>query len=94
MSQAGNLLSGSKTIVPEVTPPFSANLNGVVNGKTVSFTTMFLGGVPAPSSISNYSGVIDGNTIRGDLDGSSYVPTPVGDVLVTWTGTFTVTIEK
>ena len=97
MSQSGNTLSASGTVVGEVSGPAPYTLNGVVNGRTVSFTTLGPIGVGVQAyNIINYRGTIDGNTIRGDLDGSVYVGRlgEPPDVLVTWMGTFTVTIEK
>jgi hypothetical protein len=54
------------------------------------------GGIPYgdDSHIGIYTGVLDGNTIHGDFSGSVYTWPSHGDVLVTWAGTFTVTIRK
>lgn len=100
VSQAGNILTG---IRPGETPGVPlTTLNGVVNGNLVSFTIP-QGVSPAffgPDDITEYTGVVEGDTIRGDFTGSGPAWTttvghgPDWDVIVTWSGTFTVDIEK
>ncbi len=77
------------------------NLNGVVNGDSVSFTVQAIS--PAaigPDDTTDFTGVLDENTIRGDFAGFGPAWTytvndgPDWNVIVTWTGTFTVIIQK
>jgi len=93
VSQAGNTLSGVEIRC------FSCyhTLNGVVEGKSVLFTTNSFGIFPAGSSrhISTFEGMLNGNTLQGTFSGSVPWDTPDGRTeTATWTGTFTVTIEK
>ena len=100
ISQANNTLTG---IRPGETPGVPATtLNGVVNGNLVSFTIP-QGVSPAlmsPYDTTEYTGVVEGNTIRGDFSGFGPAYTYNvndgldWDVIVTWTGTFAVTIQK
>lgn len=88
VTQSENLLSGNS--LPDFRYPYT--LNGFVNGKTVTFSTEGGGGPPIPigGNSNDYMGTIDGNIIRGTFSGfNSY-----GGVLITWSGTFTVTIRK
>ncbi len=94
INQADHTLSGSC-----VAPPYiSGTLHGIVDGKSVSFTTLGCGdGAPigTDSHTSSYTGTLDGNTIRGNFSGSASWNTPSGGIeTATWEGTFTVNIEK
>lgn len=74
--------------------PFT--LNGRINGNSVSFTIQGDGITPGiGSATTEYTGTIDRNTISGNFQGSASWMTPDGRTeMATWTGTFTVTIEK
>ena len=90
VTQTGNMLSG-ELFIPAVQITYS--LSGSVDGNSVSVTIDPDVIIPLPGGTS-YTGIIDENTIRGTLSGSGYSWTPGGNVPVTWSGTFTVTIEK
>ena len=93
VTQSGNNLAGIC-----VGPLVNGNLNGVLNGNDVSFTTQPCGeGAPigTNSHTSHYMGTLDGNTIQGRFQGSVSWDTPNGGIeTATWSGTFTVHIEK
>jgi hypothetical protein len=91
VSQTGNALSASEVDVSG--HPFT--LNGTINGNSVSFTIQGMGARVDGSANTTYTGVLDGNTIRGTFSGSASWDTPDGRTETpTWTGTFTVDIEK
>jgi len=93
VSQTGNTLLGQE---PTPTGPIPIFLNGVVEGNSVSFTTPPSVNIPIPpdNGITNYTGTLEGNTIRGTLSGSGYAAARSGMKYLTWSGTFTVTIQK
>jgi hypothetical protein len=92
VSQTGNEFLASET--DGNGNPFT--LNGIVDGNLVSFTIQGTGITPGIGpATTTYTGTIDGNTIRGSFSGSASWTTPDGRTeTATWTGTFTVTIEK
>jgi len=92
VTQTGNVLSG----VSEVDGTIFL-LNGVINGNSVSLTTDPSVNIPITqdAGISNYTGTLEGNTIRGNLSGSGVARLTDGSLIpITWSGTFTVTIQK
>lgn len=83
VTQKGNKLTGNAP-----NSPFDQDLNGTIDGKSVSFTiTEF--SMPAPDTITSFVGSLDGNTINGTLSGQKVVSKDN----IRWEGTFTVTIK-
>jgi hypothetical protein len=92
ISQTGNELSASE--VDSNGKPFT--LNGLINGNSVSFTIQGDGITPGiGSAVTEYTGMMDRNTISGNFQGSASWITPDGRTeTATWKGTFTVTVKR
>ena len=90
VTQTGNTLSASGGTGHGI-----YTLSGMVDGNTVTFTAENHFGLPVlRSRTSTFTGILDGNIISGEFSGSGVAPSSRGLLPVTWTGTFTVTIQK